>query len=367
MRIPGVLSEVWRNVSSGTTRAVIFALVTAVVVVVFTVADVVTIHHIEADVHQFQASAADVRTISAPGQVDGVACDQLSAVPSVQAAGAVRQAPSITAAEAPGVSMTAYEVSDGMAGVVGATTTGQTGAWVESALANVLAVGPGDTLSTADGPLQVASVFDWPNDGRDPRFGFAILLPVQAAQSFDECWIRAWPIADDNDTLLRSTLIVSTDSSPFLVSQVNRNLGVNLDAHQQYEQRLTRHGMWVAPLALFLIGFIATWSRRLEHAANLHAGLDRGSFSLGVALESLVWVVAGNLLALMVDVAAIRILGMASIGPVMATCGTIAWLSLAASLLGTLVAAFFIRDKPESTAGLRRERHGAGAMGRRLP
>lgn len=345
MMIRGMLSEVWRNVSTGTTRAVTLALTTTVVLTVFTLADVIMINRIEHNVHRFQAMAANMYKLDASDQIDGLGCDRLSEASNVQASGAVREVTAITVDQAPEVPMTTYEVSYGFGDILGVYHTQVPGVWIESELAKTLAVNPGDSLSTLNDALQVAAVFDWPNDGRDMRFGFAILVPREFEKPFDECWIQSWPIAEDNDVLLRSTLIVTSDSYPTTVSQVNRTLGISLDANLLYGERITWNAIWIGPLVLLVIGFIATWRRRLEYSANLHAGQTRSELLLGVAIESLIWVITGCWLALMVDLAVIRIVGMTQVWPVWVSCAIVVWGSLVGALFGGLSAALAIREK----------------------
>ncbi|MDR0782638.1 MAG: hypothetical protein LBE83_02640 [Propionibacteriaceae bacterium] len=345
MKVSGVLSEAARNVSTGTTKAVTWALATTVILTLLTLADVVTIMRIERDVQTFQATAANVHKAPAPNQIDGFGCDALAGVSTIKASGAIRERSTITIDQAPLVPMTAYDVTYGFGRVIGIDNLDVPGVWVEAGLAQLLAVSPGATLSTKDGPLQVAGVYDWPNDGRDIRFSYAILVPVVAAQPFDECWIQAWPIIDDNDKLLRSTQIVTSEAYPILIAQVNRNYGVTMDANRLYSERITWHTIWVAPLFLGLFGFLATWRRRLEYSAALHARQARGAFMLGVAIETAVWALTGAGLTSMIDLVVIRLIGLREIWLVWLGGVIIIWCSLVAGLVGGVCASALIREK----------------------
>jgi hypothetical protein len=309
------------------------------------VADVVTVARIERDVREFQAAAANVYKLPSNGQVDGRGCDALWGTSTIQASGAMREMAPITVEEAPLVPMTAYEVSLGFGAIIGIENQQLGGVWMEAGLAQLLGIGPGGALTTKNGPLPVAAVYDWPNDGRDIRFGFAILVPVAADRLFDECWIRAWPLVDENEKLLRSTLVVTSESYPVLIGQVNRNFGVSMDANQLYVERITWHIIWVGPLVLALIGFVATWRRRLEYSAALHAGQGRGAFMLGVVIETGVWVIFGTVLALMVSLVVIRVIGLNETWPVWLSGAIVAWWVVVGALLGAVGAAVMIREK----------------------
>ncbi|MDR1387965.1 MAG: hypothetical protein LBJ44_10385 [Propionibacteriaceae bacterium] len=345
MTIRSVLSEVWRNVSSGTTKAVLWAVLTGAMLTLLSLVDAAAIRDVERQALAFQAAAADVRKLPAAGQIDGAACDGLARVPTVGAAGAVREVDPIQVQQAPGTPLTAYQVTVGLGSVIGLDGADPLGVWIEAGLAQSLLVAPGDVLTTAEGDLPVAAVFTWPDDGRDIRFGFAVLVPRVPDVAFDECWIRAWPVVDDNDQLLRSTVVVSSSMAAVQIGQLNKNLGVELDAHRLFQKRVTRHVQWAAPLAMLMIGFVASWRRRLEYASALHAGQLRGDALLGTGLETLVWAATGALVALAGDLVGIRVLGIAQVKAVwLLGARMVAW-SVAAALSGTLLGAWLIRER----------------------
>jgi hypothetical protein len=333
-------------VATGTTRAVTWSVVVAAALTVLTVADVATIRGIEQSAQQFQAAAANVRTLPAPGQIDGQTCERLDTVVTIEAAGAMREIPPLAIDQAPGVPMTAYEVSVGFAQVIGVQAPEPVGVWMEQGLADALQVVPGDDLASGATPVTVAATFAWPQDGRDARLGFAILIPVASADAyFDECWIRAWPIAEENDGFLRSTVVASQNSAFGIVAQLNRNYGTTLDANALFHERLTRHVALLAPFICFALGFVTIRIRRLEYASSLHAGQPRGALLLGATTETVVWALTGAAVTLVVDAAAIRWLHLGQMAPAWLTCARVVCWSLVATILGAITSASLVREK----------------------
>lgn len=345
MTIRAVLSEVWRNVATGTTKAVLWALVTAVALTGFTVADAMTLRGIERDALRFHEAAADARKLATPGQIDAATCDRLAGTSTIQAAGAVRETGTTTVDQAPDVPLTTYQVSPGLGAVVGVAAPQPYGVWIEAGLAESLGVRRGDLLTTRAGPMPVAATFTWPDDGRDARLGFAVLVPVVADYPFDECWIRAWPAVDANDQLLLSVMTVSVSGTLAPISQINKNYGTTLDSYALYRGRVTRHVVWVAPLFFLVVGFIASWRRRLEYAAALHARQSRGALLLGVAAETATWASVGALITLTADAAAVRTLGFAQTTPAWMIAANTVWWSALAAVVGALAGATSIREK----------------------
>ena len=318
---------------------------TIVVLALLGLAGTASLREIEAQAQVFRASGADVRNLAADGQVDGAACDRLAGVSTVRAAGALRAVAPVVISQAPDVPMTAYEVTVGLGSILGVAPTATPGVWLEQGLADALMVRSGSMLATSDGLTPVDAVFTWPNDGRDARFGFAVLVPVATDRSFDECWMEAWPIVDGNDQLLRSVITVSEAQVPAPIGQLNKNAGTTLDTNRLYHQRVTRHAAWVGPVAFLVMGFLASWRRRLEYAAALHAGEDRGALLLGVALETLVWAATGGLVALVVDAVGMRLLRLEGRWPVSRILADVVWWSLTGAIVGAVAAACLIREK----------------------
>jgi len=261
VKLRGLCSETARNVGTGTTKAAVWTLTAAAVLVLLSTADVLVIRQIETDMDVFRSGVADVSKLVAAEHVDGAVCDRLSETATIEGSGAVREAVPLIVNESPNVAMATFEVSLGLASILGLDSPDPFGVWIENELASALMVEQGGSLSTPNGPMTVAGVFAWPNDGRDARFGFSVLVPISSSEQFDECWVRAWPFTDETSHIQRSVVTVSSDQGPAVVAQLNNSLGTAFDPNRLYRERVTRHSLWVAPIVVGAIGFVAVWRR----------------------------------------------------------------------------------------------------------
>lgn len=156
----------------------------------------------------------------------------------------------------------------------------------------------GSSFETDQGTDTVAGVFDWPSDGRDTRFAYAVLTPVSAddGRAFEECWAKQWPVSEETDGLLYSTVIVdrnAAQSSSTGVTQVNKAYDARYDARYDaaagYMTRLTRWMPLVGLAIGLLLGALSVRRRRLEYAGALHSGQSKGAQLLGVMVETMTW------------------------------------------------------------------------------
>lgn len=345
MKLASILSEVWRNVLSGTARVPLFATLIAIIAGLAAGAEVATVHGIQADAYAYVNGGGATRYIAAENSIVTAACESLTAYQSVDASGAFRQVADITIDALPGSKFQAYEVTPGFAALLGMTANVD-GIWISNSLSASFGVSVGSALKSGGETVRVAGVFDYPDDGRDSRLGYAVLVPVLAyAGHFDECWMRSWPQSSESEGLLRSTLsFASSEGTEMAISQLNKSLGADFDGHAMFESRLSRWAPLVSTGAGVLLGLSWTRRRKLEYAASLHAGQSRAAMSAGVVIETLVWSVLGTALA---GVAAWA--GTAVLFPqaLIWAPGLIASPLLSASVgavLGALMGAFLVRE-----------------------
>lgn len=286
-----VFTEAWRNIRSRTTGAVVLALTLAATVGGLAALDLVTVAGLQRDSLAFDRSGASTRIVTAEHLVDGADCDRLAESPGIRGAGALRQGRPVTLAAAPGDPIPSYAVSPGLGAVLAVRGAGGSGVWMPTSLARLLGVRDGSTLTTTHGPLRVAGLFDYPEDGRDARLGYALLVPEAPTSAFDECWAASWPARSDLDEALRWTGVVHPGSStPMTIGQLNNNHGPAYDARAAFDARVTGSSWIGAGLVGLLLGYVAARRRRLEYASGLHAGQSRPAQVLTALIESAVWV-----------------------------------------------------------------------------
>ncbi|AGW42152.1 hypothetical protein O159_21760 [Leifsonia xyli subsp. cynodontis DSM 46306] len=343
MRPSAILSEALRNLRSGTSRAVFLAVAVAILAAGATVADAVMVDSLTRRAETYLASGAAIRTVVSRQQIDIPSCDALDRAQGVPPAGALREEQPLRLAALPGTSFPRFAVSPRFTRVLDLPSEGDSGAFVSRSLAETLGVSAGDTLLTTEGVIRIASIFEWPADGRDKRLGRAVLVPVPVG-AMDECWALVWPATTDRDGLLRATAFATPDSKtpPVVLAQVNKSLGSTLDVASEYEERVTRLAPAFAALAAAAVGAVGVRLRRLEIAAALHAGATRSSVYAVLSAETVIWSTAAAAGASGLAAVA-HLVGIASVS--VATGTLTALLAAAAALPGVLAAASGIRER----------------------
>lgn len=295
--------ESWRNLATGSAPAAILALALFAITVLLGGLDAWSVRGIVDGAVAYQAEAGAVWVLDAPGLVNGVACDALGGAGGIVSAGALRQdqAGLVTSA-LPRTPVPLFAVTPGFARVVGVNSAAPgVGLWITDTVAARYGTDQSGVIATPAGAVPVDGGFSYPDDGRAGRLGFAALAPTPADDGrFDQCWLTIWP-ADDSSVVLARTALAPTGDAARLSEvkfyQLNPTVAASFDGLSEFAHRLSRLAAAVALVAAAALGAIAGWSRRLEHASALHAGLPQ-SFLLGEALiEAAAWALAGVLLS----------------------------------------------------------------------
>lgn len=347
MNVRDLFVEAWRNLYTGTARATLFALAFAAVVGSLVVADTRTVVGLHREASEFTSSGASVRVLTTDGNVDGRACEALSEVSGVAAAGALREDGHLVLSAMPGNPIPSYAASPGLSGVLGLHAEPAAGMWLSDHTAELLGVGPGQEMDTDVGPMTVAGVFPYPEDGRDSRLRHAVVIPESVTSDYDQCWADTRPPTDTIDDLVMWALRSGTDpSSSVTISQLNTTLGSEFDGDTAFTERATRLAAPTAAVAGAVLGFAAIRLRRLEWAGALHVGVSRRALLGTVALETAVWAPAGMILALCALVVAAHVGNPAN-----------AWDTVTVTVPGVVAAALTTQIGALTAASLVRESH----------
>lgn len=346
MRPRSILSEAYRNIVTGTTRALLMGIFLAAISAGLAIADARSIIEMEQKAADFVSSGASVRVMVARGTTDAAACERLDAISGVRSAGALKEADAVVLQAMIANPIPAYAVTPGLIEVLGGNAAAPAGAWIPTQLAKTLGVKPGQKLVTTAGALSVAGVYDYPDDGRDSRLNYAALLPQPATGNFDECWADVWPFSKTRDHLLYSALTVDASSTdPVNIGQLNTGRGTRFDGVGEFAGRPTRYALPGCVLAGMILGFVAIRMRRLEIAGALHLGESRRSLLATLMIETAAWsfialilaacaLVYGVILRNPADPLDVYIIDIH--GPVAAALAT---------LIGTVLASFTIQEK----------------------
>lgn len=346
MKLSSIVGEAWRNLSSGTTRALLLALLFSGSIGALAASDVSAILSIHARATQFRDSGAATRIIAAEDAViDPKSCDDLAKYDAVEASGGLTEATPVSLTALPGSKLTAYRVTPGFASVLNVNHTASTGVWVSDQLASNLKVAVGDTLETSTGPMQIAGTFSWASDGRDLRIGSALLIPDKSSAAVTECWATTWPIsASSDDSLFAAAKVTAGVSKSPILTQANRSFGLMIDPNAEFHHRLTRIAPGIAGLLGLIIGYSAIAARRLQFAGAMHAGATRPDVVATGLIETAIWSLAGGLLAVAAVVGYV-VASSAELAPLLVTSLKVVLAGVGSAIMGATISLLLIRER----------------------
>lgn len=300
MRPSAIAREVRRDIVSGATRAASTWIVFTALLLVLVLHESLTLTGILRAAEAYQTAGANIRLVVADGRVDGAACAALADEYGVASAAlrvlneparaeVMRAAPLNQVTATPGIG----EMLD---------ATGRGGGPVDRAGVLVSEqvtehLGSPDRPWPSDaGPLDVAGVFPYPEDGRRTGLGFAVISPeLPGEEPYDECWIRSWPEYPDFGSLLSSVVLPATspDTPAPEITQLNTSLGAGFDGAALFRDRASRFNAYAALGIGAVVGVVAARRRRLEIASARHAGASPGDVLLIHTLQHASWIAAG--------------------------------------------------------------------------
>lgn len=286
-----IRQEVVRNVRSNTSKALVLVPVALAAVVIVTSYSLLDLRHKVDQAIQFQAAGAAITYLSAVGNVSPEQCLALNRVTGVRAAGAIRKLSTSTVITVlPGAPLDTFEVTPGFTDLLSNDRSLGTGVAVSTEVTDALGVDKGDVIASDRGNLRIAADFAYPQDGRRSGLGWGILVATNSQTLFDECWVATWPLNPDIKSLLLSVVQNPQDIKDLEIAQLNTRFGEAPDTDIGFPDRISAASPLLALVLGFLIGTFAYRLRRLELAANRHAGLSTRHL-LRIALgESLVWI-----------------------------------------------------------------------------
>ncbi|MCH9274795.1 hypothetical protein JS533_000605 [Bifidobacterium amazonense] len=286
------MREAWRSIISGTSHTLAATLALALGIALLFGMDLAQTDRLIGEADSYAQSGAATYTITLQHGIDGAACEGLVGVNGVQAAGALRQASrKITFATLPSTGIPTYETTPNAVSLFSpalADDGNGMGVILSSDVADTLGARAGQTVALkGGGNARVRGVYDYPDDGRDGQYSYAVLEPVNSTRPFDVCMVRTWPVPDDIDTLVYLTATITSKEQRPQISQLNTRFGSTPPSASRFDERLTAFAPWVMLVVAFALGFVMIRMRRLEFASALHAGLPKGVLVLQVLLELL--------------------------------------------------------------------------------
>lgn len=295
--------EAWRDVITGTSRTALGMLLLVLCMALLAGADYLTITGLTARARAWVDAGASTYVLTLRGGIDGAACDRLTTLNGVQAAGATRQIDAkLSFATLPSTGIPTYEATPGFLGVydeaygtgradghtADAATEGM-GILLSKTVADQLGARAGDRQQLADGrEIAIRDVYRYDDDGRESGYGYAAVIPVNSDAVFTSCIVRTWPTPVGIESLLRTAIVTSyaSEEKPRIV-QLNSTLGRVAPATDDYRTRATAWAPWMMLALAAALGFAMTRARRLELASSLHAGYPKAALTMQTLLEAL--------------------------------------------------------------------------------
>lgn len=293
MRTRGILREAWRNVSSGTTRALVGTVLLAAILIGVGLVDGLAKRDVFLAQRAYRAAGGHISTIQASGEVDAARCVALNEVPAIRGAVALRERGSLHIDVLPDNPVSRYAVAGDPVALLGGERGAEGGVALSVSLAERLGVTPGSMVSTTEGETRISQVFHYASDGRNPVLELAALTPVPPEGRFDHCWVAVWPPNQFLDGLLLSTV----DTNNVDLGHLNTVLGQPQATQNLLAARPTRFIPFFGAALAALLGFALTRGRRVELALALQLGVRRRDQLLQVVLESSSWLGAALLVA----------------------------------------------------------------------
>lgn len=318
MRTGWILREAWRNVTSGTTRALVGTVLLAAILIGVGLVDGLARRDVFLDQRAYRAAGGHISTIQASGEIDGARCVALNEVPAIRGAVALRERGMLHIDVLPDNPVPRYAVAGDPVALLGGERGAEGGVALSGSVAERLGVAPGAVVSTTDGETRVSQVFHYASDGRNPVLELAALSPVPSEGRFDQCWVAVWPPNQFLDGLLLSTV----DTNDVELGRLNTLPGEPQATQDVLAARPTRFIPFLGAALAALLGFAMTKLRRVELALALQLGVRRRDQLLQVVLESSSWLGAALVVA------------QATLMPTLAglTTGEANWLAVAGAL-----------------------------------
>jgi hypothetical protein len=332
--------EAWRNLLSGTARALwlVLALTAAGGVLIWL--DLGAVVNLVRGAHAYAEAGAATLVLQTAGRVDGAACQRLGSLDGAAAGAITVQHHAVRPAQLPQQDIEVAIATPGLARILGIAPR-TAGVWVSREAADALAVQVGSALVLDGRFTTVAAVYDYPDDGRRVGLGYAVIEPVPADGAFDECWLERWPLSAGTRGLLNSVATrAGTDDDTRTIAQLNPTLGIGFDVEALYGRRPTASAWLLAAGLGAVVGAVFFRLRRLEFASARHAGVGLGAVEFTSTIEVLAcllatWAILAPLVVLLVRGVAVadaagcwalaaRILVMLSLGAVLGAAAAVA-------------------------------------------
>lgn len=344
MRAADILGEALRNLRSGTASAGILVTFLALAATSLLIADVLSIANLQQRAQAIEHRGGDVRVIRAEGGISATSCSALDGLRLVRNAGALWEMDPVRLLALPQVTVPVFQLGIGVARMLGFPSPAPGGLYISEALAERWHAREGSQVATSSGNLTIEGVFPFADDGRDPRLGNALVVLGDDSTRASECWFSVWPPTRAADSFAYSAAVSRSEGALPEVAPLNPNVGDSFDFAAEYRSRPTALA-WPMAVILFAAAACAgALLRRVEIAGNLHAGAGHRDVCLVLAVEALLWSGSAAVATHTAVALAFKLTLVERMPGLESWIATSMVLSVAASVLGTMIPAALARE-----------------------
>lgn len=348
MRLSEVLREAWRNIASGASGPLWLASAFAIAMVAGVVLPALVMSDVSRSYRGMLESGSATTIVRAIEGIDARACVALGDVTGVVGAAAIRHETSgLSVAALPRFEQTHIEVAGDLVAVLGGRRAAGSGVYVSSVFAEQLGVVAGDDLALTAGNARIAGVFEYPDDGRHPVLGSAIVVPVPADDRvFTECWVTVWPPDQRHSSLFLTVLRGESPSQPAEIQILNGTAGHPRALSTLIEESPVDLLEGGAVSVSALLGAVWLRTRRTDLALRMHLGQGRLAQCLQSCVEAAIPVTVVGAFGVVIGyLVSIRILPPEDSAWIAGVGAATAGAAVVAVLAGVCVASLTIRDR----------------------
>lgn len=286
-RLGSLVMSAVKTIGSSWRQAVLFAVVTAVVMVGITRAELGTTRSLAEFVAGTRAGGAFVVVAASPNGVDGIRCESLAAHDGVLDSGSTRSLGPSSVASAPNMAFESVAVTPGLVSLwTGGPHVDAPLGWVlGSVTASELGMEEGSVLKVNGEVDTVTGVLDNnPMSEQANRWLIRSAAPGRAS----DCWVSFEPAATGvADDYVRAAL--SSSGSSLVLGRLANFGDFARDPLTELESRPQANVWLLAGFALGLLAWITGWFRRSEYALYRATGTTSVELWFGAAVED--WLV----------------------------------------------------------------------------
>lgn len=378
-----LLSEAWRNVTSGTTRVFLLGAMLTALLLTMIGADAVALRDLLREERAILTDSGATWAISAPGRIDGAACAALGRIPGVRGSVALRRDPDgLRLPALRGAEPSLFDAAGDAGATFGAGATVRTGlrdprrtepesppqgtpgdpgpSRTERASADGLVLSGALAerlhanksrpliLEQADGSVAavpVQQIVEIRDGDRGTSISVAAFAPVPASGYFDICYATVWPADARIEALLPAVAERGGEESTE-VSVLNPSARPAQSLRERATQRLTRPAAPLAVLGGLVLGVAAVRSRRTELALARQLGQSRRALTTQILAETTLWMgTACTISGLVITQVVLRDVDAASAGFLLRDLLLTIGATAAATLLGAGVSTWHVSPR----------------------